>query len=136
MNFEYSNFDIVSNFDIRISDLFALSVFDTLSLLFPVETPFFDHVENRLSFDGFGNVIIHAAGKKFFPVTFHAVGGHGDDRDITEPPLPDLFCGIHTIHPGHMDIHEDQIIFVRLGCKPIHGIFAVFHHCQLVACLI
>ena len=54
-------------------------------------------------------------------VLLERVGRHRDDRDLREGGVwqfPDCFCGLVSVHHGHLNIHQDCAVVARRG----------FHH--------
>ena len=46
----------------------------------------FDGLEELIGLNGFGNVGVHSGGEPSFSITFHGMGGHGNDRMLPVQP--------------------------------------------------
>jgi len=54
-------------------------------------------------------VLVGPGGQALLPVSLHRLGGHGDDRQVSEPrQLADPRRRRVPIHAGHHDVHQDQ----------------------------
>ena len=93
-----------------------------------------EHVQNRLSADGFGNVVVHAHGETLLPIPLHGVGGHRDDGQVTAflrgrrllAHLPDASGGLVPVHARHLAIHEDHV--KRFLADALDRLLAVRRH--------
>ena len=67
-------------------------------------------------------------------VLFCRVGGQGNDWGLADHllllPLSDGLGGRVPVHDGHLDVHEYQIVFVRLELR--HGDFTVLGYINLI----
>jgi len=81
-----------------------------LRLFYPVAY-FLDEV---VSADGFGEVVVHAGFQAFFAVAFEGVGGHGNDGGARQAvfafPLTDESGGAVAVYVGHVYVHEDHAV--------------------------
>ena len=92
-----------------------------------------DDVEELIGLDRLGDVPVHARGQAAIAVTVHGMGRHGDDRD--PPPRlrlaePDGGRGLHPVHHGHLDVHQDHVEPVVL--QHADRLLAVAGHLDLV----
>src|ERR1700761_7091217 len=72
-----------------------------------------------------GNVIRSTSFQTFFTVTFHGLGGQGQDGQRAETGiLADFPHGLVTVHFRHHDIHEHHID-IRVALDDIDGLAAV-----------
>src|SRR5258708_10282051 len=58
----------------------------------------------------FGDVVVATALEAGFDVLLFAPGGHQDDGGLPQTALEaHALAGFETVHPGHDDIHQDEI---------------------------
>ena len=75
--------------------------------------------------DRFGQMTVHSCRKTTVNVLRHGVRGHGDDRDPSRR-THDRADGTgrrKTVHPGHANIHQDQI--EPFDASHIHGLHTI-----------
>ncbi len=94
--------------------------------------PPFQDLEQLAGVDGLGQVVVHAGGEARFPVTFHGVGGHGDDGQFPEFfHGPDSAAGFDPIHDRHGQVHEHGVVGTAGLLQPAQGFEAVGSHVRL-----
>lgn len=64
--------------------------------------------------DGFAEVVVHAGGEALLAVAVDGVGGEGDDPGtgivgLEGVATAELAGGLEAVHPGHLDVEEDDV---------------------------
>ena len=65
---------------------------------------------------------VHAACSGHPPVLVEGVGGQGDDRESRPDrvvKLPDRPGRLITVHDRHLNVHQDQAVFFRIGLQDL-----------------
>jgi hypothetical protein len=79
-----------------------------------------DGRESGLEFglaDGFGEVVVEARGEAALTIALHGVGRQGQNLHVVSPLGLALTYGpdcLETVHPGHLQVHEDDIEVIGL----------------------
>lgn len=76
---------------------------------------------------GLGHVVVHASRQTGVPVFVEGIGGHGQDgHRLALRHAADGPGGGNAIQPGHLDIHQDQVI--GRGAGQGHSLQAIVGH--------
>src|SRR5258708_24679324 len=70
-------------------------------------------------------IVVHSSSQASLPVTLHGVGGQGDDCRLAglRESFPDKLCRLHTIHLGHVHIHQYYVVsLAREGVEHFQSI--------------
>ena len=97
----------------------------------------FQHFHQLLRPNRLGNVIIHTGFQAAFLVPQHRMSRHGDDGDVFSGlafDLPNGLCRLQTVHPGHLNIHQDEIKHLLLD--RLKSFRAVSRHTHLMPSLL
>src|SRR3954471_7840771 len=72
--------------------------------------PEVNEIEQPLGVDRLGDVVGGACREALLTVFLQRLGGDGDDRLATQGRVgADRADGLVAIHPGHHDVHEDEV---------------------------
>lgn len=83
-----------------------------------LEKPAAERLAERVRGDRFGDVVVHSGLQTAFPIAFHRVGGDRHDRHRLAAAVqrPDTAGCLKSVQPGHLAVHEDQIVAAGGEC--------------------
>ena len=85
---------------------------------------FFQHLQQVRDIQRLCDVAVHARIQGVLLVLLKGVGGHGKNGDACLAGVgqsADTPGGFVAVHPGHLDVHQNQVVL------PGHGLLHLFH---------
>jgi len=84
----------------------------------------------------FARVVVHPRGEAVVYVFLEDVRGHRDYRHVFRPirfQRPYRPRGFVAVHYGHLDVHQDKAVFLRVFPEHLQRLFAVFREVERYA---